>query len=255
MNYTSLKISTSGLDRTKDDLLRFTAIEFEVNDDLKPYQAKIINTVDVFIKPEHEFEFNQQLYSFSKEDIDGGYKFTRQVAERLKTYIEGKNITGFNVDNFDLVFLYEYYRRHNIVLDLSKVKTFDTFHIDSILQPRDFISICKRYVGREMDEKDVLNSYEVAKNNMDLFAVQFIQCREQGFLNDIGVPVLSPEHLVAMQNDHLVFCNGKYQYKDVADICDTDPSYIQWIFKVATQITRNTIMEYYYKIHPEKLKK
>lgn len=256
MIYSSIKISTTGLDRVRDELLRFVAIEFEVDDTLKPYQSKILKTVDIFIKPEVEFEVDSNFNSFTKEDVlETGFTFSPKVADRLRTYIEGKNITGFNVDNFDLAFLYSYFRRHTVKLDLSNTRTFDTMYIDSKLYPRNFEGTYKRYTGRVIGEEFTKNALLVAQSNMDIFSVEFIQSREQGFLKDIGLPVLSPEHLIEERNDSVVFCNGKYQYKDVADICLQDPGYVEWLFSFATQVTKESIQEYFYKKYPEKLKK
>lgn len=255
MKYTSLKISTTGLDRMVDELLRVIIIEFEVDDTLKPYQVKVVNQHDIFIKPKVDFVVDPEWNSFTKEDVlEKGYEFTPKVAKAIAKYIEGKNITGFNVDNFDLSFLYEYYGRNRIPLDLSQTKTFDTMQMDIKLYPRDFCGVYKRYTGRIISPEMTKDSLSVAQSNMDIFAVEFIQCREQGFLTDIGNPILSPEHFIEERNGGVVFCNGKYQYKDVADICRTDPSYIKWIFTVASQQTKDNIMKYYYKKYPKSVK-
>ena len=131
MKYASLKISTTGLDRMKDELLRVVLIEFEVNDTMKPYQVKVTGTHDIFIKPKVDFEVPSEYNSFTKETVlEKGYEFTKRIADNIAKYIEGNNITGFNVDNFDLCFLYEYYRRNGFNLDLSKTLTFDTMQMD-----------------------------------------------------------------------------------------------------------------------------
>ena len=255
MKYLSLKISTTGLDRMKDELLRVVLIEFEVNDELKPYQVKITNTHDIFIKPNVDFEVSQEWNSFTKETVlEKGHPFTKKTADAIAKYIEGNNITGFGVDNFDLCFLYEYYKRNGFNLDLSKTLTFDTMQMDIKLYPRNFEGIFKRYTGRVIDPEFTKDAYQVAVSNMDIFAVEFIQCREQQFLKDIGLPVLSPEHFIEEKGDKVVFCNGKYQYKDVAEICRQDPHYIKWVFSVATEPTKKNIEEYYYKKFPKMVK-
>lgn len=256
MKYTSLKISTTGLDRMKDELLRIVIIEFEVDDSLKPYQVKVVQQHDIFIKPKVDFEVNPEYNSFTKEDVlEKGYEFTPQVSRAIAKYIEGKNLTGFNVDNFDICFLYEYYKRNGFKLDLSRTLTFDTMMMDIKLYPRNFEGIYKRYTGRQIEPEKTKDSLFVAQSNMDIFAVEFIQCREQQFLKDIGLPVLSPEHFIEERGDKVVFCNGKYQWQDVAEICRKDPQYIKWVFTVATDPTKRSIEEYYYKKFPKTVKK
>lgn len=256
MNYTSLKISTTGLDMMKDELLRIILIQFEVNEEKKPYQVQVVREYDIFIKPNVEFEVDTERNSFTKDDVlKNGYSFTENVAKSLAKYIEGQNITGFNCDSFDLCFLYHYYKRKGFPLNLSQTKTFDTMHMDIKLYPRNFGGIYKRYTGRTLDNDFTKDALQVARTNIDIFTVEFIQCREQDFLQDIGLPVLSPEHFIEERGNQIVFCNGKYQYKDVADVCLSDPQYIKWVFTFATDMTKKNIQRYFYEKYPEKLKK
>ena len=72
-----------------------------------------------------------------------------EFAVKILNGLQGKDLAGFNLKNFDLVCLDEELRRCGLRLDLSSVTVIDAFHLFQRKDPRDLTAGVKKFCGRE----------------------------------------------------------------------------------------------------------
>lgn len=250
MIYTNVKVATTGLDKLNDYIVRILFTTFEIKS-----VPQILSMIDMYIKPEGPFEIDQSFHNFTKDDVlQKGISFN-DAFSTIKDNIESKNLVGFNITSFDLPFIFEQCKKHNVHINLADTRVYDTFDIDQKNYPHDFLGVSHRWTQADSpvnmwpDDTIATNIEAYSQANIAIFA-SMMDTAAEGTTS--GTPVISPEGLVKLNNKgDLIFANGKYAHKKVVDICRQDANYIKWIWSVASNVTKQTISGEYRKFYPK----
>jgi DNA polymerase-3 subunit epsilon len=109
--------------------------------------------------------------------------------------------------------------------------------------------VYKRYTGEDFENAH--DALADVKATIIVFGYQCDQCPD--LIEDDSFNIVSPEGFIKLtEKGELVFTTGKYKGKTTNEICETDPTYIKWIFEKFSNCTRNSIKKAWYAEHPKK---
>lgn len=140
-----------------------------------------------------------KVHSITNEEAAKWPTF-RTIAPQLYRDIDGCDIGGYNVINFDIPFLWEEFFRNDFVLDVSSVNIIDPGNIFKKKEERVLSAAVKFYFGREMGGAH--NAATDIRETVNVFEAQLKR------YSDVGA--MTPEQLAEFSRfDNRVDLAGK----------------------------------------------
>ncbi|MDX9759978.1 MAG: 3'-5' exonuclease [Bacteroidota bacterium] len=174
------------------------------------------------------------VHGITDADVALAPTFAR-FAPRLIAFLDGCDLSGFNVRRFDLPLLLTEFQRCGMAFDTTARQVIDVQTIFHRKEPRDLSAAlrfyCKRdHVGAHGAMADVratvdifraqLQRYEDLPRDVDELATH-LHPRQPGWADDEGKLV--------WDGDRIVLAFGKHRGEALTDVIRTDREYIQWI--------------------------
>lgn len=160
-----------------------------------------------------------------------------QVARSLAQFLEGCDLSGFNILGFDLPMLVEEFARAEVEFDLEGRRFIDVQRMFHKLEPRDLTAAVKRYLDEDhVDahgaEADVRATFRVLDGMLkqhptlprDVLALQ-----EQ--FNPRAPDRIDATGKLARRNGDVVITFGKHAGKPLTELAVTHRDYLDWILK------------------------
>ncbi len=187
------------------------------------------------------------IHGISDEDVKDKPTF-KEIAKECAKFLEGADLSGFNVLKFDVPLLVEEFLRADVEFDYRRKKIIDAQRIFHFMEKRTLGAAYKFYVNKEMQnahsaEVDREATMEVLKAQVTRYEGQDVT---DGLGNKIGTIINDMDALgklsssqqvdlagrmVYNQKGVEVFNFGKHRNKSVAQILEQEPSYYDWIMK------------------------
>ena len=171
----------------------------------------------------------------------------KQVAKSLADWLEGCDLSGFNVVHFDLPLLMEEFLRADIEFDIDKRKIVDAQKIFHLMEKRNLTAAYKFYCGEDLENAH--SALADTKATMDVLISQIERYEGQEVRDSLGAKLgqiendmssidrLSQNRMVDLagrmiyKNDTEVFNFGKHRGKPVAEVLRNEPSFYDWMMK------------------------
>jgi DNA polymerase-3 subunit epsilon len=172
----------------------------------------------------------------------------KAVAKEYAKFLEGADLSGFNVLKFDIPLLVEEFLRADVEFDYSKKKIIDAQKIFHLMEKRTLGAAYKFYLDKEL--KDSHTAEADAEACMDILAAQVARYDGKDVTdiqgNRIGQITNNMEILSQLSNSNMVdlagrmvidnnqvevFNFGKHKGKAVVQVLKEEPSYYDWIIK------------------------
>lgn len=196
-------LETTGLDIVKDRIIQIAVVRKD--NDGKIEEKKVLINPEIPIAPEAT-----EVHGITNEMVKDAPTF-KQVARSLYKYIEGYDLSGYNILRFDLPLLVEELLRAGVDFSFDGVKIIDVMKIYKKLHPRDLGSCYNYYTGRTLDgAHDALNDTRATAEILDAMT------KEEGELEGKTM-----DELDEMSNDNksIVDFAGKFTRNDAGVIC------------------------------------
>lgn len=163
-------------------------------------------------------------------------KSFRQVARSLVVYLEGCDLCGFNIWNFDLKLLAAEFRRAGVPFTTEGRHVIDPCRIFHMREPRTLAAALRFYCGEEHDgahraEADVLAALMVLEGQVERYGDL---PRSVSELHEaMGYPdVVDPDgKFVRGEGDAIVFAFGEHAGRLVDEVARTDPGFLEWMLR------------------------
>lgn len=187
------------------------------------------------------------IHGIKDADVEGKPTF-KEVAKEYAKFLEGSDLSGFNVLKFDIPLLVEEFLRADVDFDYSKKKIIDAQKIFHLMEKRTLAAAYKFYLNKEL--KDSHTAEADAEACMDILAAQVSKYEGQDVTdiqgNRIGQITNNMEILSQLSNSNMVdlagrmvldhknvavFNFGKHKGKGVVQVLKDEPSYYDWIMK------------------------
>jgi DNA polymerase-3 subunit epsilon len=185
------------------------------------------------------------VHGITNEDVLSKPAF-REVAKEYAKFMEGCDLSGFNILKFDVPLLVEEFIRAEVEFDYSRKKIIDSQRIFHLMEKRNLTAALKFYCGTALSDAhsaeadaqaamDVLCSQVERYNNMEVtdgmgLAIGKIENDMQtlGALATSGMVDLAGR-MILDPNGEAVFNFGKHRLKPVTRVLKEEPSYYEWM--------------------------
>ncbi len=233
-------LETTGVNITHDKIIEMSFLKIMPNgdQDSKYYQ----------INPEIPIPAESTLiHGIYDEDVKDKPTF-KHIARDLAKYLEGCDLSGFSIINFDVPMLVEEFLRIDVEFDVKSKKFIDSQKLFHLMEKRNLSSAYKFYCGKDLKEAHTAEADTLA--SMEILIGQIKKYNNHPVTNPMGKEIgtfkndMSILHELAFSkradlagrlgfNDQgkEVFNFGKYKNQEVSKIFEKEPQYYDWIMK------------------------
>lgn len=233
-------LETTGISIVHDRVVEISILKVLPNGD----EEKRTDMINPGIPIPEETSLIHGIYD---DDVKDAPQF-KDIAKTLVKFLEGCDLSGFNILRFDVPVLVEEFLRAGISFDVSKRKLIDSQKIFHLMEKRNLSAAYKFYCNKTLEnahsaEADTLATYEILKNQIEIYDNREVEDMKG---NKLGIIQNDMEtlHKITLQkmvdlagrmvyNDkgEEVFNFGKHKGKRVVDILAKEPMYYNWIQK------------------------
>ncbi len=233
-------IEATGTNIPKDHILEIALIKLLPNGDTEE-KHHLLNPGSP-IPPE-----SSMIHGIYDKDVKDQPSF-KEIAKNLAQFLEGSDLGGFSILNFDVPMLMEEFLRADIEFDISKKKIVDCQKIFHLMEKRNLSSAYRFYCDKDLKDAhsamaDTKASLEVLEQQVKRYEGQDVtdglgkkvgeMKNEMGALHNITLSnkIDLAGRLVRGHNDKEVFNFGKYKGQPVEEVFKKEPQYYDWIMK------------------------
>lgn len=243
---------TTGLSRQNDWIIQLSALKVDKE------RMDVIETFNEFILPPGKYEMSPgalETHHISPEFLAAHGRPMAEVGKEFIEFVGDSDLCGFNSNQFDVEFCYKDFAYAGLVFPFENRHHFDVRAIELRLRPNTLVALYERYVGKSMEESNLL-----AHNALgDAYATLAVLVRQMGqnqlTWDDLSTwdenNMVTPDGTIRRANgpgepELLVFNVGKYRDKDIAWVIENDINYMKWAKdKLFSAYTTRAIYRYY----------
>jgi len=231
-------LETTGINIANDRIIEIAVIKLMPNGEVITKTNRVNPTIP--IPPE-----SSAIHGIYPEDIEGKPTF-KEVAKEYSRFMEGADLSGFNILKFDIPMLVEEFLRADVEFDYSRKKIIDSQKIFHLMEKRTLSAAFKFYVNKELIDShsalaDTQASLEVLLAQVERYEGQPVTDalgKQIGEIkNDIEtLSKLTGSELVDLAGRMVlnskgeeVFNFGKHKNKNVTAVLKEEPSYYDWM--------------------------
>jgi DNA polymerase-3 subunit epsilon len=231
-------LETTGINITTDRIIEIAVIKLMPNEEVQK-KTHLLNP-GVTITPE-----STAIHGISNEDV-AGKPFFKDVAKDYAKFMEGADLSGFNILKFDVPMLVEEFLRAGIEFDYSRKKIIDSQKIFHLMEKRTLAAALKFYANKELEnshsaEADTQASLEVLVAQIARYEGQTVT---DGLGNTLGEIKNDMQVLAKLTSSEMVdlagrmmlnrqgeevFNFGKHKGKKVLAVLKEEPAYYDWM--------------------------
>ncbi len=224
MKLTVFDIETTGLDKTKDQIIQFAALKMETE------THKILDQINLYIQPYGTYEINTGAYlkhRISREFLEDK-PYLKDVAPQIIEFFGDDDVLTFNGNGFDIQFLKYELNKYGYDIDFIGRNCYDAFmeekRRNGISQENTYL----RYKGKTMAEAG-LTAHDAFSDIKATYSIFVAQQK----IKEYGPEKMYGEDNVISDMDfdgHIVPCMniGKYRNVPLEYIAQHDQGYLQW---------------------------
>ena len=224
MILTVFDLETTGLDRTKDQIIQFSAIKINTETN------EILKTLDLYIQPVGNYSIS--IAAYTKHHITPDFLKDKphlsEVANDIISFFGDDDVLTYNGNGFDIPFLKAELNKYGYDIDFTKRKCYDAFLEEKRRNGINLENTYKRYKGKTMIESG-LEAHNALSDIKATYAVFFAQQKIQEY----GPEKMYGEDNVISEMDFdgkltPCFNLGKYRNVSLEYVALHDQNYLQW---------------------------
>lgn len=220
-------LETTGLDIRNDRIIQFAFLR--VNPDQTQDEWVELVNPDITIPPE-----SIKIHGITNEDVKDKAKFLHFVPFIVE-FLEGCDLSGYNVNRFDLPFLQKEMERNGTTLDLTDTKVVDVQVIFHKMEPRNLAAAYRFYCGEEHeDAHDAMGDVKVTLDVLNAQVGRYSELPKSvdglhEFTNKTDDRFVTPDRKFFWRHGQAVIGFGKYKGRSLKWIFENDPHYLGWM--------------------------
>lgn len=195
----------------------------------------------------------------AKLKADGKAPLFSKVAPNIFKFIQGCDVAGYGIINFDIPMLSEEFARCGIQWPEPDMKALDNMNIFKKKEERTLKAALKFYCGKELkDAHEALADIEASMEVIDGQLDKYSDLKELSFDELCAYSKMDDRldlngFFVKNEDGKVVFNVGKHKNSPVAEVFKTDHSYYNWIMKSDMSAdTKRHAQSMYERINPPK---
>lgn len=232
-------LETTGTSIASDRIVEIALIKIQVDGTVEEKCRRINPTVPIPLEA-------SLIHGIYDTDVKDEPTF-KQVARSLADWLEGCDLAGFNIVQFDLPLLVEEFLRANVEFGTDNRKVVDAQKIYHLMEKRNLSAAYKFYC-----DKELINAHSAladTRATYDVLVAQIEKYEGQDVVDSLGnklgkiendmnaINRLSPNQAVdlagriILKDGKEVFNFGKHRGKSVVQVFKEEPSFYDWIMK------------------------
>jgi DNA polymerase-3 subunit epsilon len=236
-------IEATGLNVLKDRIIQIALIKY-LPDNPVPVELELLVNPGVPISQE-----SYEIHGISAADVANKPTFP-QLAKQIEDFIGDADLSGYNLNRFDVPMLMEEFNRAGIHFKVENRKIIDVQSIFYKMEPRTLVAAHKFYCGHKFEGAhdalaDVRATVDVLKGQIKKYAEEDYETRDGQILerpirNDMQAlydfthnkqSVDVTNRLKYTSDGDVVFNFGKYIGQKVGPVLSKDKQYYHWILE------------------------
>lgn len=233
-------LETTGINIVKDRIVEYAFVKVMPNGDIETKEGKVNPEMPIPAE-------TTAIHGISDEDIKDAPTF-KQVAKTLVNFLEGCDLSGYNILRFDVPMLVEEFLRVEVDFRTDNRKLVDAQKIFHLMEPRNLAAAYKFYCNKSLKDAhtalaDTMATFHVLNAQVEHYKGVKIEDKNGNEIepihNDMAtLHELTQSNLVDLAGRMVfnakgveVFNFGKYRNQPVGDVLKKDPHYYQWMLK------------------------
>jgi DNA polymerase-3 subunit epsilon len=222
-----LDCETTGISTTKDRIV-----------ELHIARKNLDGTIDEFTSrfnpyPTEISASAMEVHGITQEDLIDAPVFADK-ADEILAFIEGSDLSGYNIIAFDIPMLFEEFVRAGKMFNYRKFRIFDTYQMWTRHEPRTLAGATKRFLNQ-----DLVNAHQ-AKSDVDASIGIFFKQLEEWVITDLDEISNAKEiekqldfsgKIIKTESGDIILTFGKHANKTIHEVYQQDPQYFKWIFE------------------------
>ncbi len=223
----SFDLETTGLDVQNDRIVEFAAIKLFPSGERRVLSFRVNPKRP--INPEA-----MKVHGIRDEDVSGLPGFDSR-AQEVAEFLDGADLTGFNIERFDLPMLTTEMKRVGISFPFTGTAILDSHKLFLKMEPRDLSSAYRFYCNATLEDAHAAEADAQAALDVLLGQVQrypkvptsvndlasFIKPRDPNALDHDGK--------LRWQDGHAVLTFGKHRGRTLQELVRGESNYLNWI--------------------------
>jgi DNA polymerase-3 subunit epsilon len=231
-------LETTGTNIAQDRIVEIAVIKLMPNGEVLEKYNRVNPTIP--IPPG-----STAIHGISDADVSGSPTF-KEIAREYARFMEGADLSGFNILKFDIPLLVEEFLRADVEFDYSRKRIIDSQRIYHLMEKRNLSAAYRFYC-----DKDLVNSHAAiadTRASMEVLLSQVARYENQPVTDPLGNQVgvmkndmdelnkLASSDIVDLAgrmvrdvNGDALFNFGKHKGRKVLDVLKSEPSYYDWM--------------------------
>ena len=231
-------LETTGVNISQDRILEIAVVKVTPNGEVLRKSNVLNPTIPIS-------QESTAIHGLSDEDVRDKPTF-KDVAKDYAKFMEGADLSGFNILKFDVPILVEEFLRAGVDFDYSRKKIIDAQKIYHMMEKRNLATAYQFYCNKELEnshsaEADTEATMEVLFAQVEKYENQIVK---DGLGNTVGVIKNDMDELNKLTASGIIdlagrmvrngkgealFNFGKHRNKAVLAVLKDEPSYYDWM--------------------------
>ncbi|MDZ7370930.1 MAG: 3'-5' exonuclease [candidate division KSB1 bacterium] len=222
-------LETTGLDLANDRIVQFAFVKVNLDRSLTEW-SELVNP-GIPIPPEAS-----RVHHITDETVAGKPQL-KEFAPKIREFLTGCDLAGFNVISFDLPLLQIELERCGVSLPLQEMRVIDAQVIFHKQEPRNLAAAYRFYCGRELvDAHDALADVRATVHILDAQLQRYRDLpKAVDALHKYCLPrdqrFVTPDRKFYWKNGEAVAAFGKHRGKSLQWLIENEPDYLNWIMQ------------------------
>ncbi len=233
-------LETTGINPVRDKIVEIAIVK--VHPDGKEESKRLLINPMIPIPVECSM-----IHGIYDKDVKDAPTF-KDTAKEIDNFLNGCDLGGYNLVQFDIPLLAEEFMRVGIDFSLDNRKIIDAQKIFFMMEPRTLSAAYKFYCGKKLENAhsalaDTVATYEVFKGQIEKYAEVEVEDKNGNLYipikNDVAhvhqntVSKLADfaGRIVYNDDNVEVFNFGKHKGKPVEEVLKREPGYYEWMMK------------------------
>lgn len=225
MNIVVFDIETTGLDRTKDQIIQFAALKIDIDSN------SVIDELNLYIQPTGD-SWHIDIAAYFKHHISPDFladkPSLKHVAKQIVDFIGDNPVLTYNGNGFDIPFLKSELNKYGFDIDFANRDCYDAFLEEKRRHGITLENTYKKYKGKTMEESG-LDAHNAFSDIKATYSVFYAQQAEQKY----GPEKMYGEDGVIKEIDFCgemkpCFSIGKYRGVSLEYVAKYDQGYLNW---------------------------
>ncbi len=233
-------LETTGVNTRSDRIVEIAVLKYLPRGTVRSFEYRINPEIPI---PSEA----SKIHGIRDEDVALAPTFA-QVADRLIAFLDGCDLSGFNLRRYDLPLLQQELQRCSKTLPMEGCHIIDVQTIFHIREPRDLSAALRFYCGRE--HTGAHGAMADVRATADILAAQLERYedlpRDIPALEDAVHPKdpswVDAEGKLVWEGNNVIIAFGKYHGTSLKKIVDRDRDYLQWILDGSFHESTKTVI-------------